>query len=474
MTPDQLEKLLTRRESATVERKESARQLPRSLFESVCAFLNQDGGTILLGVADDGTVVGVEADAVERLTVEIANLSNNPQKLNPPFILSPLSLDYQGKHVLVLQVPVSSQIHRCNGIVYDRGHEGDFRVTDPVRIAAMVNRKQNYYTELTVYPYLHVSDFEPGLLDKARRLIRAMTPKHPWLPLSDEELLHKAGFWRNDPLTGREGYTLAAGLMFGKEEVIQQLVPHYKIDALVRRENLDRYDDRLNIRGNLIEAYDLLMDFVAKHLSDPFYLDGIQRVSLRDKIFREIVANLLVHREYTDARPATLIIYRDRVETTNAAHPHGHGPIAPERFTPYSKNPTLSKFFMQMGRGEELGSGVLNVSKYLPLYAKGAKAQFVEGNPFISVIPLPAETGVKSPGKGEEKSREKSEEKSREKILKMIRQKPTVTTQEMMDSLGLSRAGVEKIVKKLKQERRISRVGPDKGGHWEVVKEQQS
>ena len=469
MTPDQLEKLLTRRESATVERKESARELSRSFFESVCAFLNQDGGTILLGAANDGTVVGVEADAVERLTAEIVNLSNNPQKLNPPFILSPLSVDYQSKHVLVLQIPASSQIHRCNGIVYDRGHEGDFRVTDPVRIAAMVNRKQNHYTELTVYPYLHVSDFEPGLLDKARRLIRAMTPKHPWLPLSDEELLHKAGFWRKDPLTGREGYTLAAGLMFGKEEVIQQLVPHYKIDALVRRENLDRYDDRLNIRVNLIEAYDLLMDFVAKHLSDPFYLDGIQRVSLRDKIFREIVANLLVHREYTDAHSATLIIYRDRVETTNAAHPHGQGLIAPEHFAPYSKNPTLSKFFMQMGRGEELGSGVLNVSKYLPLYAKGAKPQFVEGNPFTTVIPLPAETGVKSSGKGEEKSREKS----RDRILKMIRKKPTVTTQEMMDSLGLSRAGVEKIVKKLKQERRISRVGPDKGGHWEMVKDQQ-
>ena len=100
---------------------------------------------------------------------------------------------------------------------------------------------------------------------------------------------------------------------------------------------------------------------------------------------------------------------------------------------------------------------------------KGAKPQFVEGNAFITVIPLPAETGVKSSGKGEEKSREKS----RDRILKMIRKKPTVTTQEMMDSLGLSRAGVEKIVKKLKQERRISRVGPDKGGHWEVVKDQQ-
>ena len=95
----------------------------------------------------------------------------------------------------------------------------------------------------------------------------------------------------------------------------------------------------------------------------------------------------------------------------------------------------------------------------------GAKPQFVEGNPFITVIPLPSETVVTSSGQNEEKSREKS----REKILKMIRQKPTVTAQEMMDSLGLSRAGIEKIVKKLQQEHRISRVGPDKGGHWEVV-----
>ena len=440
-----------------MERKEAAWELPRSLFESVCAFLNRDGGTILLGVADDGSVLGVETDAVERLTTEIVNLSNNPQKLNPPFILSPLSFDHQGKHILVLQVPVSSQIHRCNGVVYDRGHEGDFRITDPVQIAAMVNRKQNFYTELTVYPYLHLNDFEPGLLDKARRLIRAMTPKHPWLPLSDEELLHKAGFWRSDPLTGRKGYTLAAGLMFGKEEAIQQLVPHYKIDALVRRENLDRYDDRLNIRVNLIEAYDLLMDFVAKHLSDPFYLEGIQRVSLRDKIFREIVANMLVHREYTDASPATLIIYRDRVETTNAARPHGQGPIVPEHFAPYSKNPTLSKFFMQMGRGEELGSGVLNVSKYLPLYAKGAKAQFVEGNPFISVIPLPAEI------------REKTREKTREKILRLIQDRPGITTEELSSIIAVSPKGIEWNFKKLKEEGVIRRVGADKGGHWEVL-----
>jgi len=49
--------------------------------------------------------------------------------------------------------------------------------------------------------------------------------------------------------------------MFGKDESIQSAIPHYKIDALLRREDLDRYDDRENIRCNLIDAYDRLMNF---------------------------------------------------------------------------------------------------------------------------------------------------------------------------------------------------------------------
>ena len=58
---------------------------------------------------------------------------------------------------------------------------------------------------------------------------------------------------------------LAAGLLFGKDQVVTQLIPHYKIDALVRIDNTDRYDDRAYIQTNLIDAYDLLMDFVEKH-----------------------------------------------------------------------------------------------------------------------------------------------------------------------------------------------------------------
>jgi ATP-dependent DNA helicase RecG len=64
---------------------------------------------------------------------------------------------------------------------------------------------------------------------------------------------------------------------------------------LVRIVNTDRYDDRLEVRTNLFESYDLLMDFIRKHLPDPFFPENNQRISLRDKIFREVIANTLVH-----------------------------------------------------------------------------------------------------------------------------------------------------------------------------------
>jgi ATP-dependent DNA helicase RecG len=165
-------------------------------------------------------------------------------------------------------------------------------------------------------------------------------------------------------------------------------LPHYKIDALVRKVNTLRYDDREYIQSNLIEAYDQLMAFTAKHLPDKFYMEGDQRVSLRAKIFREVAANLIVHREYTSAHPATFIIYKNRVETQNANNPHGEGPIDPANFAPFSKNPTIAKFFIQLGRVDDLGSGILNVNRFIKEYAGAGAPEFIEGNTFKIIIPL--------------------------------------------------------------------------------------
>ncbi|PIB29292.1 hypothetical protein BFP77_06385 [Maribacter sp. 4U21] len=236
-----------------------------------------------------------------------------------------------------------------------------------------------------IYPFVQLSNFNSELFTRARKLIRGNNQNHPWLSLSDEQLLQKAGLWKKGYATGKEGYTLAAILLFGKDETIQQILTHYKIDALVRKDNVERYDDRLYCTTNLIDAYDELMDFVEEHLSDPFFLEGTQRRSLRGIIFREIIVN----REYTHALPATFIIYRDRVETENANNPHGEGVISPIDFSPFPKNSSIAKFFMQLGRFDELGSGILNVNKYIKAYSGKDNPLFIEGATFKTIIPVP-------------------------------------------------------------------------------------
>lgn len=354
----------------------------------MCAMLNREGGDILLGVDNNGVVTGIDPTAIATMKTNMVTLSNNPQKLDPPFILFPFEYKINNKQILHIQVSASSQVHRTAGIIFDRSDDGDFRVTEPHRIAEIFNRKRLLYTENTIYPALKFKDFKPGLFPKVRALIRSNNPAHPWLGLSDENMLKMAGLWQRNLQTGQEGYTLAAALLFGKDEVIHSIIPHYKTDALVRINDLSRYDDRDYIDTNLIEAYDRLMDFIAKHLPDKFYMEGDQRKSLRTNIFREIVANILVHREFTNAYPATFIIYKDRVETDNANNPHGHGPINPNSFAPFPKNPLIAKFFIQLGRVDELGSGILNVNKFLASYTPRKKAQFIEGNSFKSIVPI--------------------------------------------------------------------------------------
>jgi ATP-dependent DNA helicase RecG len=381
------------KEGLALEFKRAAERLPANFFDTVCAFLNMDGGLIILGVEDDGIISGINENSIERIKADIANLSNNPQKLDPPHLLFPHEEQVGGKWVIKVLVPASSQVHQTDGSVFLRSEDGDYRIKGVNRLAGLMNRKLSFFTEQRVYPYLGIKDLDPALFEKAKKLMLGRQPQHPWANLPPEELLKVAGFVRPDYSTGKPGYTLAAALMFGYDTTIQSIVPGYKFDALLRRRDTERYDDRLIIRGNLIDAFDQLMGFVDKHLNDPFYMEGTTSISLRSIIFRELVANIIAHREYTSASPATMMIYTDRVEFKNPNVPHYHGRIDPGNFTPFPKNPTICKFMIQIGRYEELGSGVRKVNHYLPHYAPGAgKPVFEDGDMFKVTVPLVATT----------------------------------------------------------------------------------
>ena len=88
------------------------------------------------------------------------------------------------------------------------------------------------------------------------------------------------------------------------------------------------------------------------------------------------------------------------------------------------------------------------------------------GASFVTVFYNPKQD--ESIQRGSEKSKVKSRVKSKEKVIEIIIQNPSVTIPEIVASLDMSIPGIEKIIRSLKEQKRLRRIGPDKGGHWEV------
>lgn len=392
MQVDEINYLIRQGEGLKIEFKEAKDCVPHSFYDTVVSFANTDGGTILLGVADDGKVTGIDPTAKVKLQKDIITAMNSTDVMNPPMYIQPIFVNHPDGEIMVVQIPSGSQIHKYKNRIYSREFESDLDVTDnQQKVGDMFLRKRNFFTESQIIPHLTMDDLEPSLFDKARLIIRNYRSDHPWLFNSNEQLLKESVLWRKDFLgDGKEGLTLAAALIFGKDTTIQSILPAYKVEAMVRIQNKDRWDDRINppLRTNLIDTYLLLKEFINKHLPEKFFLEVDQRVDLRDKIFREVIGNIIVHREYTSAFSTEMIISATEVRITNPNRPLFHGIIHPNGFNPFPKNPNIRKFFTAFGWTDEIGSGIRNSNKYLPLYADGAKPVFYENDTFVTEIPL--------------------------------------------------------------------------------------
>ncbi len=154
------------------------------------------------------------------------------------------------------------------------------------------------------------------------------------------------------------------------------------------------------------------------------------------------------------------------------------GVITLSNLKPYSKNPIIANFFHQIGRADELGSGVRNLYHYVKLYS-GAEPIFDEEDVFRLTVPLNAEY---SPEKGDDASTGKTTPKTTpkttlkttlkgaaQKLAVAIMENQNVTISQLMAITGLSRDGVNYQLRALKKTAGLMRVGGRKSGHWEFA-----
>lgn len=462
MNTHQLQRIIEEGENESVEFKRCGNQPEKDLFETICAFANTFGGTILLGIEDDGSLKGIDSAKVLPITRNILNVVNNPNVFDIPVSMEFERIEFDGRQIIKINVPNSPQMHSYKGKVFERRGDADTVVRGSTPLAELCIRKQGIYTEQRIFEHVSLDDLRADLINKARQLALAKRKDHPWGTMTNEQLAESAGLFGKNYATGEKGYNLAAIVLLGKDEVIRSLCPVYKTDALVRKRDTERHDDRLAVTTNLMDAYASIADFCRKHLPDRFRMEGDFAISTRDTIVRELVVNCLIHREFTSPFPAKIIIDNDGIRTENASRASFEGPLNPDAFSPLPKNPLIASFFAHIGLAEELGSGTRELFRNSRLYT-GRDPKLEEGLIFRAFVPAtPADMPTHNPSGKHPIEAAEEVDGTALLALKLAERKSGVRTSELVDA-GISRRTAQRIISELVGKERLVPHGNGRG-----------
>jgi len=194
-------------------------QAGRFFIRDRVAFSNRYGGHILIGVGDDGTVIGVNPATSEGLRRNFANRISNPQVVFPPLYLVLEEARVDGKLVLSLYVPQHSQPVRFGSSTFDRVGDGDVDITNNLHLMeALYQRKPGQYTERKAFPFADLTELRVAeLMPTVRQAAVNKRLSHPWRTMEDWDIFKSASLWEHDPTSGVEGVNMAGVLLFGSE-----------------------------------------------------------------------------------------------------------------------------------------------------------------------------------------------------------------------------------------------------------------
>ena len=450
-------------------RVEFKRELSERFERSVVAFLNYaGGGEILLGLEDDGTVVGLaDADGDQRKIVDRIKNNIRPMTLG---LFDVVRDRRDGKDII--RIVVSGGPQRP----YYIRKEGMSETGCFVRIGSSIQPMTEQMIE--------------GLLAK-RSPVSLQTTPSPRQKLTFEQLkiyYQERGFEINsefianlDLLLPSGEYNYAAYLLADNNGVSMKVAKYAGTDKYDLVENYEY--------GNccLLKATNRILERLLvenKTFAKISYPTRIERNMVDKTALREAVINAVVHNDYSLTVPL-VEIYSDRIVVTSAGGlVEG---LSQEDFfhcRSMPRNRVLMRVFRDVEMVENLGSGMTRIlraydrsifnltsSFFEVIFMFDADACDGDGVNYADVASSEGglKSGLKGGMKSSQKDSQKSSQKSSQKIIDIVRETPEISTAMVSEILGVSRRAVAKQIRNLKTQGRIRRIGPDKGGHWEVV-----
>jgi ATP-dependent DNA helicase RecG len=364
MDIDKLQSIIKTGESVCLEFKTTTSQL-KATFETICAFLNGQGGIVLIGVKNDGQIIG--QDITDNTRQEIAR---EIKKIEPPAQIDVSYINIKNnKFVIVFEANFGRHApYTYDGRSYERIQSSTCKMSQHQYEQLLVKRGQLSYSwedqladgyDLTMLDYEEIRRTIKEGVDQNRISVEVLN-------YDIEHILTKLKLLRDNKLIN------AAVVLYAKD--VQPRYPNCMI-RMARFRGIDKLGDFIDnqrVYGNAFQLISVAIDFIRRHLPiasyfEPGKLQRIDQPAVPGLAIREALVNAISHRDYTN-RSATiaLAIFDDRLEIWN------NGELPPQLniedlrkpHQSYPRNEEISTIFYKRGWVEGWGTGTVRMIHY--------------------------------------------------------------------------------------------------------------
>nr|VFJ56633.1 MAG: ATP-dependent DNA helicase RecG [Candidatus Kentron sp. FM]VFJ56648.1 MAG: ATP-dependent DNA helicase RecG [Candidatus Kentron sp. FM]VFK11192.1 MAG: ATP-dependent DNA helicase RecG [Candidatus Kentron sp. FM] len=380
ITAEHLEKLLDQGENSCVEFKlEEVRT--EALAKEFVAFANSKGGVLLLGVSDEKRFIGVtDPDLQEE---RICNVARN--NVSPPITVEAHRVEVEQKTILWITVPKGKERpYQTRQAQYLIRVGSTNRVATQGELLRLFQAAGMFHHDATEVSGTELRDLNFTQLDQYFQQYD--------FDFSAEE--DKTRLLCNADIMVENGAITVAGLLlFGIHPQRHLAFAGISIARFVGTEMTDELLDRQVIEGPLMQQVDAALAVIKRNLSCPSRIEGGKTVDTRfqypEKVFRELIVNAVVHRNYAiDGSRIRILMFEDRIEFISPGRLPNSITVEKLRVgVSCAVNPVLLKYMENLRYVDKLGRGLPMVCR---IAEKSGKEVILEefGEEFRVVLEL--------------------------------------------------------------------------------------
>ena len=439
------------RETETVELKSIVMD---DIKKEIIAFANCDGGTVYVGVADDGTVLGIEN--ADECALQISNMVRDAVKPDVTMFIHYETLDCEGKAVVAVNI--------------QRGTNRPYYLAKKGLRPEGVYVRQGYSsvpaTDTAIRQMIKETDGDS--FENMRSINQALTFEATKKEFEKRNVAFGQPQMQTLKIVSADGIYTNLGLLLSEQ------CPHTIKAAVFEEINQNVFKDRREFSGSLMQQLNEVYDYIDFHNQTHATFQKLLRIDTRDYpevAVREALLNSLVHRDYSFRASTLISIYEDRIEFVSI------GGLLPGlelddlmMGVSVCRNPHLANVFYRLQLIEAYGTGM---KKIMGAYADApVQPKIMTTNNAFKII-LPNVNAVQKTAKAPEEIEKTAvpiSDPNKEKILRFLTEHQVITRKEAQALLEVSQSTAGRVLKSMVDNGQLKQLGGSRTTRYELSK----